>query len=90
MKTTSSKPKPKAQFVVLRGDFDDSPEGVTVARIVPSLKAAQKLVRDEYLESHPMDDEDMNPDLSFTDFVDDGHTFWRIERVVERPASRRR
>jgi len=84
MKNTSSKSKTKAQFVVLRGDFDDSPEDVEVAGIFPTLKAAQKLAREEYLANHLMDDEDdedENPDLDFTDFLDDGHSFWRISEV---------
>jgi len=82
MKNTSSS-KSKAQFVVLVGSFDDSPEDVSVAGIFPTLKAAQKFVREEYLANHPMDDEDeeMNPDLDFTDFVDDGQTFWKIVTV---------
>jgi hypothetical protein len=81
MKTTSSKSKPKAQFIVLTGDLDGSPEDVSVAGIFPTRKAAQKFAREEYLANHPMDDEDENPDLDFTDFVDDGHTFWRIAEV---------
>lgn len=82
MKNTSSKSKTKSQFVVLTGDLDGSPEDVSVAGIFPTLKAAQKFAREEYLANHPMDeDEDMNPDLDFTGFVDDGHTFWRIVTV---------
>ena len=81
MKTTSSKSKPKAQFIVLTGDLDGSPEEVGVVGVFSTLKAAQKLVREEYLANHPMDDEDENPDLDFTDFVDDGHDFWKIVAV---------
>lgn len=83
MKNTSSKSKTKAQFIVLFGDLEGSPEEVGVMGVFSTLKAAQKFVREDYLETHPMDEEDeeMNPDLDFTDFVDDGHTFWKIVTV---------
>ena len=74
MKNTSS----KTQFIVLTGEFDGSPEEVSVAGVFKTLKAAQKFAREEYLANHYMDDEDETPARDFTDFLDDGHSFWRI------------
>jgi hypothetical protein len=86
MKNTSSKSKTKAQFVVLRGDFDDSPEDVEVAGIFPTLKAAQKFVTDEYLadnrDEYADDDEETDVECpKFKDFLEGGHMFWRIATV---------
>ena len=86
MKNTSSKSKTKAQFVVLRGDFDDSPEDVEVAGIFPTLKAAQKFVKDEYLadsrDEYADDEEETADDCpEFKDFLEGGHMFWRISKV---------
>jgi len=79
MEHTSS----KTQFIVLVGEFDGSPEEVSVEGVFPTLEAAQKFAREEYLAIHYMDegDEEMNPDLGFTDFLDDGHAFWKIVAV---------
>jgi len=79
MKNTSS--KSKAQFIVLTGEFEASPEEVGVMGVFSTLKAAQKFVREEYLANHNVDDAHENPDLDFTDFLDDGHSFWRITTV---------
>jgi len=80
MNTTTTKSKTK--FIVLFGDFDCAAEEIEVrGGLFKSLKAAQKFVREEYLANHNVDDEDENPDLDFTDFLDDGHSFWRITEV---------
>ena len=79
MKTTSK--KSSTQFVVLFGNFDASPEEVEVSGIFSSLQSAQKFVREEYLAAVEEEEEDENPDLDFVDFCDDGHSFWKIEKV---------
>ena len=74
--------KLKSQFVVLVGEFDDSPEAVTVAGIFPSLKAAQDFVKEEYAAASYMDAEEEEVlDLDFEDALDDGHSFWKIVKA---------
>jgi len=86
MKNTSSKSKTKAQFIVLFGDLEGSPEEVGVMGVFSTLKAAQKFVTDEYLadnrDEYADDDEETDVECpKFKDFLEGGHMFWRIATV---------
>ena len=73
----------KKIYVVLTGDFEESPDCVEVLGAFTNEKDAYDFRNAEYKSFNDIDDEDdyKGPDLN-SRFIDNTHQFWDIQETV--------